>query len=273
MRALMVQGTSSGAGKSTLVAALCRIFRDRGYSVCPFKSQNMSRMHVRIGRLRVAGAQAVQAAAAGCPVTPDINPVLLEPLGDDRSALYVGGRYVRTVTAKEYYAMSLSLMGAVRSSMRRLAGRHDLMVIEGAGSPAEINLRGSDIANMRVARAARAPVLLVSDMERGGSFAAVSGTLSLLGADRGRVRGLVFNNFRGDPGVLAPGLRRISRMTGVPVAGVIPHIASRLPDEDSLGARRVSWDGRRTPWLEGRIRGLARAVSASVDVGMLEAMA
>lgn len=273
MRAVMVQGTSSGAGKTTLVAALCRILADRGHDVAPFKSQNMSCLTYRGRGFEISRAQALQAMAARCEVSADLNPVLLKPLAGGRSAVYVGGRRLRSMGAREYYAFARSALGAVSGAMSRLAARHDVLVIEGAGSPAEINLRRYDIANMRVARMARAKVILVSDIDRGGSFASLAGTMSLLGRDRALVRGFVLNKFRGDPGILEPGLRRLRRMTGVPVLGVVPVVDAGLPEEDSLGSRRAAaWDGRHTRRIEAGIRELASAVGGALDVGRIEAM-
>jgi adenosylcobyric acid synthase len=203
----MVQGTSSGVGKSLLAAALCRLFARAGWRVAPFKAQNMSlNAAVTLDGGEIGRAQAAQAAAAGVEPTVDMNPILLKPEGDDCSQLVV------------------------------LRDAYDLVVIEGAGSPAEINLRDADLVNMHVARLAEAPVLLVGDIDRGGVFAALVGTLALLPpGDRGRVAGLIVNRLRGDAAILAPGLRELHALTGVPVLGVVPWIAERLmPAEDSL---------------------------------------
>lgn len=268
---VMVQGTSSGAGKTTVATALCRIFSDMGYSVAPFKAQNMSRFSYRSGGTEISRAQAIQAAAARAEPSQDMNPILLKPLGDDSSEVLVGGRSAGVMRAAQYYRFAARRgAAAVRASLRRLAAGHDVLVIEGAGSPAEINI--PDIANMRTASAARAPVLVVADMERGGAFAALAGTMALLSArDRARVRGFVMNRFRGDRAVLEPGLRRITRLTGVPVLGVVPSVRVGLPEEDSLGS-----GGRaaRTPrGVERRIAALAKTVKDSVDVGAVVELA
>jgi adenosylcobyric acid synthase len=233
----MVQGTSSHAGKSTLVAALCRIFAQAGYRVAPFKAQNMSnnaavtRDGGEIGR-----AQAVQAMAAGVDPTVDMNPVLLKPQGDRTSQVIVLGRPWRTTDARAYYAHRAELWPVVTGALDRLRAAHDVVVIEGAGSPAEINLAQYDIVNMRVARHAGAPVLLVGDIDRGGVFAALYGTIALLAPEeRSHVRGFVINKFRGDPSLLTPGFAMLEERTGVPTLGVLPYLdLSRLPAEDGL---------------------------------------
>ncbi|HEV8586872.1 MAG TPA: cobyric acid synthase, partial [Methylomirabilota bacterium] len=236
---LMVQGTASGVGKSLLAAALCRIFARAGYRVAPFKSQNMSlNAAVTADGGEIGRAQAVQAAAAGIEPAVDMNPILLKPEADDRSQVVVRGRAVASLDWRGYGRLAPTLWPVVVESLQRLRRAHDLVVIEGAGSPAEINLE-CDLANMRVAAAADAPVVLVGDIDRGGVFAALVGTLALLAPDaRARVAGLVVNRFRGDAGVLAPGLELLAARTGVPVLGVVPHLGEApLPEEDSLGLR------------------------------------
>lgn len=277
MGSLMVQGTSSGAGKTTLVAALCRIFSDMGYSVAPFKSQNMSCLSYAGSGFEISRAQAVQAVAARCEITPDLNPVLLKPLGGGRSAVFLNGRRHKTMGAREYYAGFATSAGlrAAAASLARLRGSHDLVVLEGAGSPAEINLQRWDIANMRMAARARAPVILVADVDRGGAFAGLAGTLALVeGRHRGRVRGFVFNKFRGDASVLRPGFRKLRRITGVPVLGTVPLMDLRLPEEDSLGEgpRRMAWSGRNVSRVDREVGRLAKTVKESLDIGMIEGM-
>jgi adenosylcobyric acid synthase len=234
---LMVQGTSSGAGKSVLATAFCRVFARAGYRVAPFKAQNMSlNAAVTLDGGEIGRAQAVQAEAAGVEASVDMNPILLKPEGDDLSQLVVRGRAVGRVRFREYRAWQPGLRSVVAESLARLRAAHDVVVIEGAGSPAEINLRDADLANMHVARLAEAPVLLVGDIDRGGVFAALAGTLALLApADRARVAGLIVNRLRGDPEVLGPGLHELRALTGVPVLGVVPWLDQRLvPSEDSL---------------------------------------
>ena len=233
---LMVQGTASGVGKSLLTAALCRIFRRAGYRVAPFKSQNMSlNAAVTADGGEIGRAQAAQADAAGVEPTVDMNPILLKPEADDRSQVVVRGRAVASVRWAEYGRMVPTLWPLVAESLSRLRAEHELVIIEGAGSPAEINI-GWDLVNMRVAELAEAPVLLVGDIDRGGVFAALVGTLTLLtAADRARVAGLIVNRFRGDRSVLEPGLALLSARTGVPVLGVVPYLGAGLvPEEDSL---------------------------------------
>jgi adenosylcobyric acid synthase len=233
----MLQGTSSGVGKSVLAAAFCRLFARAGYRVAPFKAQNMSlNAAVTLDGGEIGRAQAAQAEAAGVEPTVDMNPILLKPEGDDRSQLVVRGRAVDRVRFRDYRAWQPRLAPIVAESLARLRATHDVVVVEGAGSPAEINLRDADLANMHVARLAGAPVLLVGDIDRGGVFAALAGTLALLEpADRARVAGLIVNRLRGDPALLGPGLDELTALTGVRVLGVVPWIDERLvPSEDSL---------------------------------------
>ena len=238
---LMVQGTASGVGKSLLTAALCRIFRRAGYRVAPFKSQNMSlNAAVTADGGEIGRAQAVQAAAAGVEATVDMNPILLKPEAEDRSQVVVRGRARGSARWHEYGRLVPELWPVVAASLKRLRRAHDVVLIEGAGSPAEINLAW-DVANMRVAALAEAPVLLAGDIDRGGVFAALVGTLALLGPeDRARVGGLIVNRFRGDRAVLAPGIELLVARTGIPVLGVVPHLGHGLiPEEDSLALEQL----------------------------------
>ena len=234
---LMIQGTASGVGKSLLAAAFCRLFARAGYRVAPFKAQNMAlNAAVTMDGGEIGRAQAGQAAAAGIEPTVGMNPILLKPEPADRSQLVVLGRAVASVTWREYARMQPGLLPLVAESLARLRGAFDLVIIEGAGSPAEINLRDCDIVNMPVARMADAPVLLVGDIDRGGVFAALLGTLDLLEPhDRARVAGLIVNRFRGDEAILASGLAELTARSGVPVLGVVPYLEPGLvPAEDSL---------------------------------------
>ncbi len=234
---LMVQGTSSAVGKSLLTAALCRLFARAGYRVAPFKSQNMAlNSAVTVDGGEIGRAQAAQAEAAGVEPTVDMNPILQKPEADHRSQVVVRGRPVASVSFQEYGRMKPGLFGVVAESLERLRRTHDVVLIEGAGSPAEINLRADEIVNMRIARLAEARVLLVGDIDRGGVFAAFVGTLALLPPDdRARVAGLVVNKFRGDASLLQPGLEELTALTGVPVLGVVPYLTESLvPAEDSL---------------------------------------
>jgi len=237
-RCLMIQGTASGVGKSVLTAALCRIFARRGVRVAPFKSQNMAlNAAVTADGLEIGRAQAAQAEAAGIEPTVDMNPILLKPEGDDRSQVVVRGVATGSMTFGEYGRRRPALVAVVEASLARLRAAHDLVIIEGAGSPAEINLADGEIVNMRIARMADAPVLLVGDIDRGGVFAAFVGTLALLDpGDRARVAGFVVNRFRGDRRLLDPGLDALRARTGVPALGVVPYLDGGLlvPAEDSL---------------------------------------
>lgn len=235
---MMIQGTSSSVGKSVLAAALCRIFARRGLRVAPFKSQNMAlNSFITSEGEEIGRAQVVQAMAAGRPPEAAMNPVLLKPLGNSRSEVILMGRPWKTLSAGDYYLCRKTLWSSVVSSFEKLAGESDLVIVEGAGSPAEINLKESEIVNMRVAKAFGCPVLLAGDIDRGGVFASLTGTLALLEDDeRALVKGFLINKFRGDIKLLAPGLKMLSDLTaGVPVLGVIPWLSNlAVAREDSL---------------------------------------
>jgi len=242
----MIQGTSSAVGKSVLTTAFCRLFARAGYRVAPFKSQNMAlNSSVTVDGGEIGRAQAAQAEAAGIEPTVDMNPILLKPEADHRSQVVVRGRPVASVDFREYGRMRPALLGIVEESLERLRRAYDLVIIEGAGSPAEINLRKDEIVNMRIARLADARVLLVGDIDRGGVFAAFVGTLELLPPeDRARVVGFLVNKFRGDVSLLAPGFDELMARTGIPVLGVVPYIAESLvPAEDSLNLDDLERDG------------------------------
>ena len=238
-KSIMVQGTMSGAGKSLLVIALCRILREDGFRVTPFKSQNMAlNSYITKDGLEMGRAQVVQAQAAG--IEPDVrmNPILLKPSSDVGSQLIVNGEVRGHYNARNYFAMKRSLVPSIMEAYASLAAEHDVIVIEGAGNPAEINLRDDDIVNMGLAELVDAPVVLVGDIDRGGVFAQLYGTIALLRDDeRARVVGTVINKFRGDVEILRPGLAQIEELTGVPVLGVIPYSHADIDDEDSLSER------------------------------------
>lgn len=236
---IMVQGTMSGAGKSLLVTALCRSFARQGLRVAPFKSQNMAlNSFVTADGLELGRAQAVQAEAAGVPCNVRMNPILLKPSSETGSQLIVMGEVRGTYDAAEYFKMKRSLIPEILAAYESLARENDILVIEGAGSPAEINLRRDDIVNMGLAELVNAPVLLAGDIDRGGVFAQLYGTLALLRPEeRARVCGTVINKFRGDVNLLRPGLRQLEELTGVPVLGVVPWLDADIDDEDSLAPR------------------------------------
>ena len=238
-KALMIQGTTSNAGKSFLTAGFCRIFRQMGYRTAPFKSQNMAlNSFVTRDGLEMGRAQVMQAAAAG--LEPDIrmNPILLKPQSDTGSQVIVNGEVRGVMKAAEYYRRKTELIPDILKAYQSLAAEFDIIVLEGAGSPAEINLRENDIVNMGMARMAKAPVLLAGDIDRGGVFASLYGTSALLlPEDRKYLKATIINKFRGDPDILRPGLRELEQLTGVPVAGVVPYLRVDLDDEDSLSER------------------------------------
>jgi adenosylcobyric acid synthase len=236
-RALMVQGTASSAGKSILVTALCRIFRQDGYKVAPFKSQNMAlNSFVTSSSGEIGRSQAVQAWASGIEPTVDMNPVLLKPQADNCSQLIVRGKATGTADANNYYRNNKRLLPLIKESYESLAAQYDMIVIEGAGSPAEINLMSREIANMRIAEMAGAPVLLVGDIDRGGVFASLAGTMLLLPPRwRKLVKAFVINKFRGDVTLLKPALDFLEKRYRRPVLGVIPYFRElRIAQEDSV---------------------------------------
>ncbi len=239
-RTLFVGGTGSDVGKSVIAAGLCRILKRRGFSVAPFKAQNMAlNSAVTPEGGEIGRAQALQAVACGLSPHVDMNPVLLKPNSEMGSQVIVHGRPVANMSVKGYHAFKKEAFGRIEESFRRLAAAHEVIILEGAGSIAEINLREHDIVNLRCAAMAGAPVLLVADIDRGGVFAAVAGTFELLQPEeRARIAGVVINRFRGDPDLLRPGIRTIEERTGVPVFGVVPWLDLRLPEEDSVTLAR-----------------------------------
>ena len=245
-KAIMVQGTASNAGKSILVTALCRIFKQDGYRVAPFKSQNMAlNSYITADGLEMGRAQVVQAEAAGREPDVRMNPILLKPTSDVGSQVIINGVAHGNRTAQEYWSDKKWLLPIVRQAYESLAAENDIIVIEGAGSPAEINLKENDIVNMGMAALADAPVLLVGDIDRGGVFASLYGTVKLLTEDeQARIGGLLINKFRGDVDILRPGLVQLEKLTGKPVLGVIPYTPLDIDDEDSLSSRLESTGGQ-----------------------------
>ncbi|MFN4336452.1 MAG: cobyric acid synthase [Candidatus Nitrosocaldus sp.] len=277
-RCIMVQGTSSSAGKSIITTALCRIIADLGYRVTPFKAQNMSsNVYITKDGLEMANAQALQAIAAR--VEPDVhmNPILLKPMGDYISNVIILGKEYKRMHARDYYRFAISKgLSIVLSSLRHLSSKSDIIVIEGAGSPAEINIARYDIANMRLAEAIGAPVLIVSDIERGGCFASMIGTLALLKRrEKDLVKGFIINKFRGDRSILAGALSRFERLSSKRVLGIVPFIDDlALPEEDSLSSKR-GYRGRgddnimldiNNRHLDGMIDRLSKIVKDSIAV-------
>ena len=238
-KTIMIQGTMSNAGKSLLAAGLCRVLKQDGYCVAPFKSQNMAlNSFITKDGGEMGRAQVVQAEAAG--IEPDVrmNPILLKPTTDVGSQVIVNGRVQGNMPAMEYYRRKRDFIPAVMEAYESLAREYDIIVIEGAGSPAEINLQENDIVNMGLARMVDAPVLLVGDIDRGGVFAQLYGTVALQSEeDRRRIKGVVVNKFRGDRAILEPGLKTLEELCGVPVAGVVPYLHVDIDDEDSLSER------------------------------------
>lgn len=240
-KVIMVQGTMSNVGKSLVVAALCRIFKQDGYKVAPFKSQNMAlNSFITEDGLEMGRAQVMQAEAAG--IKPDVrmNPILLKPTNDIGSQVIVNGEILGNMPAREYFAYKHKLIPDIMKAYNELAEANDIIVIEGAGSPAEVNLKSDDIVNMGMAKMVNSPVLLVGDIDRGGVFAQLIGTVNLLEDDeRQLVKGLIINKFRGDKTILDPGIDIIEEKSGIPVVGVTPYINVDIEDEDSLSDRIV----------------------------------
>lgn len=238
-KTIMIQGTMSNAGKSLLTAGLCRIFRQDGYRVAPFKSQNMAlNSYITSEGLEMGRAQVMQAEAAGIEPSVLMNPILLKPTNDTGSQVIVNGEVLGTMSARDYFKYKKNLVPDIMKAFRALAEKNDIIVIEGAGSPAEINLKTDDIVNMGMAKMADAPVLLTGDIDRGGVFAQLYGTVELLEPEeRNRIRGLIINKFRGDKTILDPGIEMLEEKCGIPVVGVAPYLDIQVEDEDSLTER------------------------------------
>jgi len=238
-KVIMIQGTMSNAGKSLLAAGLCRIFHQDGYRVAPFKSQNMA-LNSFITRegLEMGRAQVMQAEAAGIEPSVLMNPILLKPTNDTGSQVIVNGEVLGNMSAREYFSHKKELIPDIMKAYHALEEQYDIIVIEGAGSPAEINLKADDIVNMGMAKLVDAPVLLVGDIDRGGVFAQLYGTVELLEPDeRDRIKGLIINKFRGDKTILDPGVVMLEEKTHIPVVGVAPYLHIEVEDEDSLTER------------------------------------
>ena len=267
---IMVQGTTSGAGKSTIVIGLCRLFSDRGYNVAPFKAQNMSsNFFTTSSGSKMALVQAIQAVAARKEPDPRMNPILLKPLGEYKSTIFLNGRFYSEMYAKDYYEKFVLQQGfmMVLKALESLRSENDIIVIEGAGSPSEINIAKYDIANMLLAQEVGAPVIIVADIERGGCFASIVGTTQLLKqAHRGLVKGFLINKFRGDITLLAPAIKEVQKMTKKRILGIVPKIEFNLPEEDSLvGSMTRKSDVPQESW-NWQIDLIAKAVKESIDM-------
>jgi adenosylcobyric acid synthase len=271
----MIQGTASSAGKTPLVTALCRIFVEKGFSVAPFKAQNMSNYAYKGKDFEISRAQAVQALASRVEISADLNPILLKPLGDYRSSIFLRGKFYKKMHADDYYRKFVQKNGmkTVLSSFHALEKNHDLFIIEGAGSPAEINLTQYDIANMKLAEKTKSPVILITDIERGGSFGSIVGTLSLLEKKYQRmIKGFVFNKFRGDLNILKPGFRKLKQNTGKPVFGTIPLTKFLLPEEDSItsNSKHLALNSKNLKKIDSEIEKLSKVVKSSLNIRAIE---
>jgi adenosylcobyric acid synthase len=267
---IMIQGTTSGAGKSTIATGLCRLFSDRGYDVAPFKAQNMSsNFFTTSGGSKMALVQAIQAVAARREPDPRMNPILLKPLGEYRSTVFLNGRFYSEMYAKEYYEKFVMQQGftMVLKALDSLRSENDVIVIEGAGSPSEINIAKYDIANMLLAQEVGAPVIIVADIERGGCFASIVGTAQLLKpAHRAIVKGFLINKFRGDITLVAPAIKEVQKITKKRILGIIPKIEFNLPEEDSLvGSVASKAEVPRESW-NWQIDLIAKAIKENIDM-------
>jgi len=274
-KSLMIQGTSSGAGKTILVTALCRIFSDLGYTVSPFKAQNMSNYSYVTKQFEISRAQAIQALAARTDINPLQNPILLKPLGNYRSSVFVNGQFFKNMHASNYYENFVLKTGfkTAVNAFDELSKSHEIIFLEGAGSPAEINLQKFDITNMKIAQKTNSPVLLITDIERGGAFASIIGTMELIEkkyADL--VKGFVVNKFRGDIEILKPGFKKLRKITGLPVFGTIPLVDFDIPDEDSIGtsSKNLKWNSTSLKKLDKEINKIAKVVKSSLNIRQVE---
>ncbi len=265
MSGIMIQGTTSSAGKSLMCAGLCRIFKEDGYSVFPFKSQNMSsKFYTTVDGKKMSTAQALQAIAAGLEPEPDMNPILLIPNSDTGSLVVINGQDSSIMAAKDYFKYRVTLRKMIKEKYNKIHGLNDIVVIEGAGSPAEINLNENDIVNMGMAKIADAPVLLVTDIDRGGAFAALYGTVMLLGAEeRSKIKGMIINKFRGDKDLLAPGIKMIEGLLDIPVAGIIPYMDLELLDGQFLTHMDKNYMGEE---IEQELDKVAKIMRENMDM-------
>jgi len=268
---LMIQGTSSGCGKTTLVTALCRIFSNLGYQVAPFKAQNMSSNAYSIEETpdQIAVAQAIQAVASRKKPDLRMNPILLKPIGDYRSKILLGGKFYEEMDARAYYAKFVLRKGFpfVVTNLDSLRRENDLIIIEGAGSPAEVNILKYDIANMVLANEVQTPVILASDIERGGCFASIVGTIRLLQPNyRQLIKGFIINKFRGDKRLLNPAIKVVQKITRKRFFGVVPKVDFSLPSEDSLDIQDSHNIGMSERHWDSQISLIAKTVQNSIDI-------
>lgn len=270
MANIMIQGTTSSAGKSLLCTGLCKIFKEDGYRVYPFKSQNMSSKYYETKEgYKMSTAQALQAKAAGIEPDPNMNPILLQPTSDKGSKVIIKGQEKYQMEAMEYFQFKNSLRDMIKDTYGKIEKENEIIVIEGAGSPAEINLKQNDIVNMGMAEIADAPVLLVADIDRGGVFASLYGTVMLLEEDeKRRIKGLIINKFRGDKALLDPGIKMIEDMLNIPVIGTIPYVPLELVDEDTLidYEKRCNKEEQSHEEMERELDKLAKVLRENMDI-------
>lgn len=267
-KALMIVGSMSSVGKSTLVAGLCRIFSNRGYKVAPFKAQNMSTFLVSCeSGTFISTAQYLQALAARQRPSPMMNPIILKPLGNMRSEVYVLGKPRCVASLISYKSMKQELWEVEKWALDQLLENYEIVILEGAGSPVELNLKDGDIVNMQVAKYTRAPTFIVGDIERGGIFAQLLGTYWLMSKDEKRlVKGLVVNKFKGDVSLFSEGVRILEEQSGLPVLGVVPYFETKLPPEDSLSGNPDQIDDVE----DGIFDKIAQVLEGHLDVSKIE---
>ncbi|MBQ6772850.1 MAG: cobyric acid synthase [Synergistaceae bacterium] len=270
MKGIMIQGTSSDSGKSFIVTGLCRLLNDMGIKICPFKSQNMSNnSYITPEGLELSTAQAIQAQAARLPPEVYMNPILLKPTHERSSRIILNGKIFHTPATSNYYREFAEHEGinAIREALNYIREHFEAVIIEGAGSPAEINLNAHEIVNMRIAREADLPVILVADVDRGGSLASVVGTLELLSQDKERVKGIIFNKFRGDINLFESAVEWTQNYTGVKVLGVVPYENINIPHEDSLSSGRVTPSQvRELTGFDDAYNSIANLLAQSLDI-------
>lgn len=270
---IMIMGTSSGAGKSTFATALCRIFKNDGYTVSPFKSQNMAlNSFITKDKKEMGIGQAIQAEAAGISPEAIMNPILLKTTNEKKIKVFINGEEKYFMFGNEYHEFKKELIPILEKAYKTLENKSDIMVIEGAGSPAEINMKHEDISNMGMAKLVDAPVILVADIDRGGVFASIYGTIMLLNEeDRKRIKAIVINKFRGEKEVLKSGFDIIEKLTGVPTIGILPYDYVDLEDEDSISERDkntnlISENLKNKEYREEQFKKLEKIVRENVDI-------